>query len=303
MMVRQAVRGQQANYPNGYRLNLVGRGSGGSTMAHHAPLNSARLATRGASGPRMVSRGGGATGLRSVSVQQPLHVSASSPAFHYMEENMNPSTTNMKTPGTGVFQPRHLQHQQSFPANGNVGTPQRVLMSSSRLDTPSTSTTVSPRLLTARSHTASPASTVSTGDIVPPPKKSLEIAPGSIVRRTVQTKEGNLQTQYLKAFINEKGQKIYRMLSPVSASQYPRGNHHAASPAARGLIRGGGANGGGTMPRVGNTMVNKNGERLMVVRNHVGPNGQVLVRKVVNPTAQAGPTRIMANGRGQQVYR
>lgn len=182
----------------------------------------------------------------------------------------------------------------------------------SRLNTPSTSTTVSPRVVSTlaaqRSHTASPASTVSDGkDPSTQTQEKPPIQTGSIVKRTVQTKDG-LQTQYLRAFVNENGEKIYRLLSPVAAASVAR---RALPP---GMGRGGGvagtatgtpATGPGTQLRIGNTMVNKNGERLMVVRNHSGPNGQVLVKRIVANGALPPGTRMVAGGNGQreQVFR
>lgn len=165
----------------------------------------------------------------------------------------------------------------------------------SHLNTPSTSTTVSPRVITQRSHTASPASTAS-DIIVPAPKKtSLPITPGTIVKRTVQTKAG-LQTQYLKAFVNEKGEKIYRLLSPVTTTPT------TPMPRTTPVINRGAAV---SHQRVGNTMVNKNGDRLMVMRNQPGPNGTVFVKRLVSQGVGRGATRVVANGDGAtgQIYR
>lgn len=176
--------------------------------------------------------------------------------------------------------------------------------------TPSTSSTISPRLLlaTQRSHTASPASTVpadGTAATVPPAavlQKKIPVTPGAIVKRTVQTKDG-LQTQYLKAIVNEKGEKIYRLLSPVSASQLARGTYST---------RGGGTVGGqgGLGQRIGGTMTGRNGERLMVVKNTVGPNGQMVVKRIITPAGTVGGQRMIVNGsgvggqgRGQPIYR
>ncbi|CAI2349586.1 unnamed protein product [Caenorhabditis sp. 36 PRJEB53466] len=176
--------------------------------------------------------------------------------------------------------------------------------SDSRLDSPSTSTTVSPRIVTQRSHTSSPASstnvsmpgTPAPGDIVPPPKKSLPVTTGTIVKRTVQTKDG-LQTQYLKAFVGDNGERIYRMLSPLAAAQLLRGQHvpglNTRPPPPTVTQR---------MAAPG-TIVNKNGERVMVIRNQMGPNGQQMVVRKVVQTANGAPTRLMSAGRGQQVYR
>ncbi|CCD69779.1 Protein strawberry notch homolog [Caenorhabditis elegans] len=185
-----------------------------------------------------------------------------------------------------------LEDQETTSDRQNPMFVQTARSTDGRLDTPSTSATVSPHItssLTQRSHTSSPASSASEGTVVPPRKKGLPITTGSIVKRTVQTKDG-LQTQYLKAFVNENGEKIYKLLSPV-----------AASAVARGTLPPGMGRGGSTIGR-GGTMVNKNGERLMVVKNHVGPNGQMLVKRMVSPAG----TRIVANGgqgRGQPIYR
>lgn len=159
---------------------------------------------------------------------------------------------------------------------------------------PSTSSgTATPRVVTTQQQQQRPSSsTVSQdggvgGTIVPPPRKGLPVTTGSIVKRTVQTKDG-LQTQYLKAFVNERGEKIYRLLSPMAAG----------AMAARGAARG-----------VGTRVVNKQGERLMVVRNQVGPNGQVLVKRIVTSGGGGGGvpgSRMMASTGGQgreQVYR
>ncbi|KAF1762770.1 hypothetical protein GCK72_011033 [Caenorhabditis remanei] len=178
------------------------------------------------------------------------------------------------------------------------------------LDSPSTSSTVSPRvssLSAQRSHTASPASSTVSDTVVPPPRKNLPITTGSIVKRTVQTKDGQ-KTQYLKAFVNENGEKIYRLLSPVAASAVARGALPAGMSRSGVTTNGGGVNGSSNVPvRVGNTMVGQNGERLMVVRNGVGPNGRVMVKRIVTNAGQVGTsaTRIMAGG-GQergQLYR
>lgn len=188
---------------------------------------------------------------------------------------------------------------------------QTARSSDSRLDnTPSTSSTVSPRVVTTlaaqqRSHTSSPSSdnNTTTNPVVPPVKKTIPVTPGAIVKRTVQTKDG-LQTQYLKAIVNEKGEKIYRLLSPVSASHLARGTYST---------RGGGTTGGSTVgglgQRIGSTMVGKNGERLMVLKNAVGPNGQMVVKRIITPSGTAvGGQRMIVNsgggvGRGHTVYR
>lgn len=179
----------------------------------------------------------------------------------------------------------------------------------SRLDSPSTSSTVSPRvssLSAQRSHTASPASSTVSDTVAPPPRKNLPVTTGSIVKRTVQTKDGQ-KTQYLKAFVNENGEKIYRLLSPVAASAVARGALPAGMSRTGNAVNGSTTNTPNGAVRVGNTMVGQNGERLMVVRNGVGPNGRVMVKRIVTNGGQVGTqaTRMMPGGvqeRGQ-LYR
>ncbi|CAB3402081.1 unnamed protein product [Caenorhabditis bovis] len=158
-----------------------------------------------------------------------------------------------------------------------------------------------------RSSTASPASTVSTtsnsmqgAPVTIHKKTAITAVGGPIIKRTIHTRNG-VQTQYLKPYINEQGQKIYRALSSVPAVGASRGSIS---------IRGGRP----TAPTAsGAANAERPGERVVMVRQE-GPNGQhVLVKKVITtapnpnndvlPMARRGSLVSRVAGRGGIVMR
>ncbi|ULT98449.1 hypothetical protein L3Y34_000075 [Caenorhabditis briggsae] len=262
-----------------------------ATTYYNTPLNTPFVSAEDGGAPTsffgMDEEDGGCTitPARSQSLEEPLYY----PQVQVIpRKQLPPEPKNEEPPSTPP--------EEDHPTSSEISDPK--VIKEEPESTPSTSTAVSSRVVSSlasqRSHTGSPVT--SEGITAPLTRKSLPVTPGSIVKRTVQTKDG-LQTQYLKAVVNENGEKIYRLLSPVAAS----------AVAARGAMAR--SSTGPQSVRVGNTIVNKNGERLMVVRNQTGPNGQLLVKRIVTNGTRGtggipGSRMIASGGHGrEQVYR